>query len=281
MAGPRNSDANAGLPRLRDIIQHYDLRAQKSLGQHFLLDNNLTARIARQAGNIEDTNILEIGPGPGGLTRVLLEQGAKSVTAIEKDRRCVDALAHLTDAYPDRLVVKEADALRYDAGDVPGPRMIVSNLPYNISAPLIIKWLGAIEGLERLVIMVQKEVADRLAAAPGNKTYGRFSVITQWLCDVEIAFNVDPRAFTPPPKVVSSVVVLKPRPEPLAAASWRYLEAVTTAAFNQRRKMLRASLKAMKFDFGALEIAPTARAEDLSVSEFCRLARSLEAATGN
>lgn len=281
MAGPRNSGGDAGLPPLRDIIQRYDLRAQKSLGQHFLLDSNLTGRIARQAGNIEAMNILEIGPGPGGLTRALLDQGAKSVTAIEKDQRCVAALTHLTDAYPGRLVVQEADALRYDVADVPGPRMIVSNLPYNISAPLIIKWLGAIDGLERLVIMVQKEVADRLAAAPGGKTYGRLSVITQWLCDVDIAFNVDPRAFTPPPKVVSSVVVLKPRPEPLAPAQWRNLEAVTAAAFNQRRKMLRASLKAMKFDFGALGIAPTARAEELSIAEFCRLARALEAATGS
>jgi 16S rRNA (adenine1518-N6/adenine1519-N6)-dimethyltransferase len=277
MAGPRNPGSNAGLPPLRDIIQRYDLRAQKSLGQHFLLDSNLTGRIARQAGNIEAMNILEIGPGPGGLTRALLDQGAKSVTAIEKDRRCVDALTHLTDAYPGRLLVREADALRYDPGEVPGPRMIVSNLPYNISAPLIIKWLRAIEGLERLVIMVQKEVADRLAAPPGNKTYGRLSVITQWLCDVEIAFNVDPRAFTPPPKVLSSVVVLKPRAEPLAPARWRYLEAVTAAAFNQRRKMLRASLKAMNFDFEALEIPPTARAEELSVAEFCRLARAHEA----
>ncbi len=278
MAEPRNTGNIADLPPLRDIIQRYDLRAQKSLGQHFLLDSNLTGRIARQAGNIEEVNILEIGPGPGGLTRALLEQGAKSVTAIEKDRRCVDALTHLTDAYPGRLTVLEADALRYDPGGVPAPRMIVSNLPYNISAPLIIKWLGAIEGLERLVIMVQKEVADRLAAAPGNKTYGRLSVITQWLCEVDIAFNVDPRAFTPPPKVVSSVVTLVPRPEPLAPARWRYLEAVTAAAFNQRRKMLRASLKAMNFDFEALEIAPTARAEELSVPEFCRLARALEAA---
>ena len=281
MAEPRNSDRDADLPPLRDIIQRYDLRAQKSLGQHFLLDSNLTARIARQAGNIETMNILEIGPGPGGLTRALLAEGAKSVTAIEKDRRCVDALTHLTDAYPDRLVVQEADALRYDVTGIPGPRMIVSNLPYNISAPLIIKWLGAIKGLERLVIMVQKEVAARLAAPAGGKTYGRLSVITQWLCEVDIAFNVDPRAFTPPPKVVSSVVVMKPRPEPLAPASWRHLEAVTAAAFNQRRKMLRASLKAMKFDFEALEIAPTARAEELSVPEFCRLARALEASTDN
>jgi 16S rRNA (adenine1518-N6/adenine1519-N6)-dimethyltransferase len=275
VALPRNSVSDAGLPPLREIIQRYDLKAQKSLGQHFLLDSNLTGRIARQAGNLEAMNIIEIGPGPGGLTRALLDQGAKSVTAIEKDRRCVDALSHLTDAYPQRLRVLEADALSFDTAEVPAPRMIVANLPYNISAPLIIKWLRAIGGVERLVIMVQKEVADRLAAPPGNKTYGRLSVITQWLCRVEIAFNVDPRAFTPPPKVVSSVVVLQPRPEPLAPARWQNLEVVTAAAFNQRRKMLRASLKAMNFDFEALEIPPTARAEELSVADFCRLARAL------
>jgi 16S rRNA (adenine1518-N6/adenine1519-N6)-dimethyltransferase len=277
MAALRNTGDSA-LPPLRDIIQRYELTAQKSLGQHFLLDGNLTSRIARQAGNLETMNVIEIGPGPGGLTRALLAAGAASVTAVEMDRRCVTALGHLVEAYGGRLRLLGGDALRFDPSSVPAPRMIVANLPYNISAPLIIKWLRIIGDLEGLVIMVQKEVAERLAAPPGNKSYGRLSVITQWLCAVDIAFHVDPRAFTPPPKVVSSVVVLKPRTDPIAPARWQSLEAVTAAAFNQRRKMLRSSLKAMKFDFAALGIEPTARAEELSIADFCRLARAHAAA---
>ena len=276
MTAPRNATGGPELLPLRDIVRRFDLKAQKSLGQHFLLDGNLTARIARQAGALHDKNIIEIGPGPGGLTRALLEQGAKSVTAIEKDRRCIAARQHLEEAYPSRLQVVEADALNFDPAAVPGPRKIVSNLPYNIAVPLLIKWLRGINAFEGLVIMLQKEVAGRLAAAPGGKAYGRLSVITQWLCQVTIAFDVDRRAFTPPPKVASSIAILTPRAEPLAPARWQDLETVAAAAFNQRRKMLRASLKAMNFDFEALGIAPTARAEELDVADFCRLARALE-----
>ena len=279
MTASTNNSGGPELLPLRDIIRRFDLKARKSLGQHFLLDENLTARIARHAGALKDMNIIEIGPGPGGLTRALLEQGAKSVTAIEKDRRCVGALQHLVDAYPDRLRVVEADALNFDPTAVPGPRKIVSNLPYNIAVPLLIKWLSVINALDGLVIMIQKEVAGRLAAAPGSKVYGRLSVITQWLCEVTVAFDVDRRAFTPPPKVASSIAVLTPRAEPLAPARWKDLETVAAAAFNQRRKMLRASLKALKFDFEALGIAPTARAEELDVADFCRLARALEIRT--
>lgn len=280
MAPSAKPGSEPELPPLREIIKRFQLTAQKSLGQHFLLDSNLTGRIARVAGALEPKHIIEVGPGPGSLTRALLAQGAASVTAIEKDRRCVAALEHLQDAYPDRLRVLEADALDIDpVSAAPAPRIIVSNLPYNISTVLIVKWLRSVRDIDLLVLMLQKEVADRLAAIPGNKIYGRLSVITQWLCEVEIAFNVDRRAFTPPPKVASSVVVLKPRSEPAAPAEWDSLEAVTAAAFNQRRKMLRASLKSMHFDFDGLAIEPTARAEELSVEEFCRLARAHAAAS--
>jgi len=280
MTAPPNTPRKPGLPPLRDIVRLFDLKAKKSLGQHFLLDENLTARIARQAGSLQEKNIIEIGPGPGGLTRALLEQGAKSVTAIEKDRRCIGALQHLVEAYPNRLRVIEADALNFDPSAVPRPRKIVSNLPYNIAVPLLIKWLSGIDAFEGLIIMLQKELAGRLGAAPGGKVYGRLSVITQWLCQVTVAFDVDRRAFTPPPKVASSIAVLTPRAEPLAPARWKELETVAAAAFNQRRKMLRASLKAMNFDFEALGIAPTARAEELDIAEFCSLARALEKSTG-
>jgi len=269
------ADAPPELPPLRDVIRRFGIAARRSLGQHFLLDGNLCGRIARTAGELSRVNVVEIGPGPGGLTRALLAAGAGSVTAIERDARCVAALAELAAAYPGRLAVVEADALTTDvAALAPSPRRIVANLPYNIATPLLLGWLARIGDFERLTLMFQKEVAERLTARPGNKQYGRLSVITQWLAEATIEFNVAAKAFTPPPKVASTVVSLAPRPRPLAPATWSALEAVTAAAFGQRRKMLRSSLKRLGLDLPALGIEPTARAENLSVEEFCALARA-------
>lgn len=266
------------LPPLREIIRRYDLAARRSLGQHFLLDLNLTARIARAAGNLSTCSVIEIGPGPGGLTRSLLAAGAARVHAIEKDSRCVAALAELAEVYPGRLVVVEADALSVDAASLaPPPRRIVANLPYNVATPLLIGWLRRIEDFASLTLMFQKEVADRLTAPPGSPAYGRLSVIAQWRTRPRFDFNVDARAFTPPPKVASAVVTLEPRTAPLAPASFAALERVTAAAFGQRRKMLRGSLKSLGLDPAAAGIDPTRRAEDLSVEEFCALARLLQA----
>ncbi len=271
------AEATPTLPPLRDVIRRYEIAAKRSLGQHFLLDLNLCARIARAAGELAGVNVIEIGPGPGGLTRALLAAGARSVTAVERDRRCVAALAELADAYPGRLRVVEADALETDAAALaPPPRRIVANLPYNIATPLLLGWLRRIGDFQQLTLMFQKEVAERLVARPGGKQYGRLSVIAQWLAEPVIEFNVAARAFTPPPKVASTVVSLRPRGEPLAPATWQSLETVTAAAFGQRRKMLRASLKRLGLDPAALGIAPTARAEELSVEEFCVLAGALE-----
>lgn len=265
------------LPPLRDVIKRFGLGARKSLGQHFLLDLNLCARITRAAGDLTASNIIEIGPGPGGLTRALLDTGAAKIIAVEQDSRCVEALSELREAYPDRLDIIEADALETDVTTLaPAPRWIIANLPYNIATPLLLGWLRRITHFEGLTLMFQKEVADRLAAQPGTKAYGRLSVITQWLCEVRFEFNVSKEAFTPPPKVASSVVSLIPRPTPLAPAEWKSLEAITAQAFGQRRKMLRSSLKHLNLDFAALGIDPTARAEELSVKQFCALAAACE-----
>lgn len=274
------------LPPLRDVIARHGLRTRKSLGQHFLLDLNLTARIARAAGTLIEHTVIEIGPGPGGLTRALLDAGAGRVIAVERDERCIRALDELAAVYEDRLVVVEGDALNADVATqaltkYPRPRKIVSNLPYNIATPLLIGWLKQIGEVDGLTLMFQKEVADRLAADPGHKDYGRLSVITQWLCDVSPLFNVDKRAFTPPPKVVSTVVNLIPRRFPLAPAKWEYLERVTLKAFGQRRKMLRSSLKPLGLDLESLNVDPTLRAEDLTVEQFCRLAVALENASNS
>ncbi len=269
-------DPAHGLPPLRDVISRYGLRAKRSLGQNFLLDLNLTGRIARAAGDLTKTNVIEIGPGPGGLTRALLDAGAKRVLAIERDKRAVKALADLALAYPGRLDIIEGDALGMDLSAlVPAPRAVVSNLPYNIATPLLIGWLKTIGDFSGLTLMFQKEVADRIVAEPGNKTYGRLSVISQWLCQPCREFNVDKRAFTPPPKVTSSVVSLWPRAEPLAPATWNALETVTARAFGQRRKMIRSSLKSLELDLDRLGIDPRLRAENLSVEQFCTLAREL------
>ncbi len=269
------SKAN-GLPPLREVIARHGLNARRGLGQHFLLDGNLCDRIARAAGNLSQTHVIEIGPGPGGLTRSLLQAGAGEVIAVEKDRRCVDALEELADAFGGRLKIVEADALKVDVATLAArPRRIVANLPYNVATPLLIGWLRRIDAFQSLTLMFQREVAERLVARPRSKAYGRLSVITQWLCETRVLFNVDKRAFTPPPKVVSTVVALTPRPAPTAPAAFETLERVTAAAFSQRRKMLRSSLKGLDIDLEALPIEPTARAEELDVQDFCRLARAV------
>ena len=264
------------LPPLKQVIATYGLDARKKLGQHFLLDLNLTGRIARIAGNLGDCNVIEIGPGPGGLTRALLTTNVKQVFAVETDPRCVTALGVLADAYPGRLTVIEGDALTTDITQLcPAPRRIIANLPYNIATPLLLNWLKQIDQFESLTLMFQKEVADRITAVPGNKTYGRLAVISQWLCEARHDFNISRTAFTPPPKIDSTVITLTPRPEPLAPANMKVLEKVTAAAFGQRRKMLRASLKSLNIDLESLGIDPTARAETLSVEQFCAIARAV------
>jgi 16S rRNA (adenine1518-N6/adenine1519-N6)-dimethyltransferase len=271
------------LPPLREVIRRYELGARKALGQNFLLDLNLTGRIARAAGPLDRSNIVEIGPGPGGLTRALLLAGARHVTAIERDARCVAALQELAAAFPGRLAIVEGDALAIDpAALVEAPRKIVANLPYNIATPLLLRWLSDIAAYESLTLMFQKEVAQRLAAVPRTKEYGRLSVLTQWLCEVRLVFDIPPQAFVPPPKVTSTVVQLTPRPAPLAPCRKVDLERVTAAAFGQRRKMLRASLKSLSANplalIEAAGVDPTARAEELSIEQFCALARALAGA---
>ncbi len=274
--------AEDGLPPLREVIARHGLAARKSLGQHFLLDLNLTARIARAAGSLAVGTAIEIGPGPGGLTRALLAAGAAQVIAIEHDRRCLPALAEIAAAYPGRLTVIEADALAVDAARLGNaPRRIVANLPYNIATPLLIGWLRAAQAFESITVMLQKEVADRLAAAPRSPDYGRLSIIAQWRCRVRPQFNVAREAFVPPPNVSSTVVRLEPYAEPLAPARMETLERLTAAAFGQRRKMLRSSLRQLgdaTHLLAAAEIDGTRRAEELSVEEFCALARAVDAA---
>lgn len=266
------------LPPLRDIIARYGLSARHSLGQHYLLDLNITDRMARLAGDLSKTNVIEIGPGPGGLTRSLLNANALHVFAIERDERCIPALEELKAAYPGRLTVIEGDALEVNPADLcPAPRQIIANLPYNIATPLIIGWLKNAQDWDRLILMLQKEVADRMASAHGMKTYGRLSVIVQWLCSVTSEFNVNKKAFVPPPKVMSSVISLKPHKNPDMSLSWDALETVTQAAFGMRRKMVRSSLKSLGLDLENLKINPTNRAEELSVDDFCRLAKALSA----
>ncbi|HWM81007.1 MAG TPA: 16S rRNA (adenine(1518)-N(6)/adenine(1519)-N(6))-dimethyltransferase RsmA [Pseudolabrys sp.] len=276
------------LPALREVIRRHELRARKSLGQNFLLDLNLTARIARAAEPLDGTTVLEIGPGPGGLTRALLALGASRVIAVERDDRALAALAEIAAHYPGRLDVVGADALGFDPramlGD--GPVRIVANLPYNIATPLLIGWLTAEPWppwYDRMVLMFQREVAERIVAAPGSKSYGRLSVLAGWRCENRILFDIAPSAFVPPPSVVSSVVQLVPRPAPLDCRA-AILERVTAAAFGQRRKMLRQSLKSLGVDpLPLLEqagIAQTARAEEIPVAGFVALARGLEQTTG-
>jgi len=264
------------LPPLRDVIARHGLDTRRSLGQHFLLDLNLTDRIARIAGDLAGVSVIEVGPGPGGLTRSLLEAGASRVVAVEKDPRCIGAIAELAAAFPERLEIIEADALEVDARDLaPAPRKIVANLPFNVATPLLLQWLRDARDFAQLTLMFQKEVADRLVAEAHTSAYGRLSIMAQWLCQVRRDFNVDARAFVPPPRVASTVVTLVPRDQPLAPAERPLLETVTAAAFGQRRKMLRRSLRPLGIDPVSADIDPTLRAEDLSVEDFCHLARVL------
>ncbi|MBV9967775.1 MAG: 16S rRNA (adenine(1518)-N(6)/adenine(1519)-N(6))-dimethyltransferase RsmA [Alphaproteobacteria bacterium] len=275
------SSRASNLPPLREVIARHGLSAKRSLGQNFILDLNVTRRIARAAGRLDDATVIEVGPGPGGLTRALLETGAKRVVAIERDRRAIAALAELAEAYPGRLDVIEADALDLDPAALSeAPRQIVANLPYNIATALLLRWLDRIREYRGLTLMFQREVAERLVAAPRNPSYGRLSVLVQWLAEPKILFDLPPRAFVPPPKVTSSVVTVVPRSVPLAPADKAALERITGAAFGQRRKMLRASLRTLGVTpeplLQAAGIPPTARAEELSVREFCALARALQ-----
>ena len=264
-------------PPLRDVIKRFDLRSQKKLGQHFLLDLNLTGRIARAAGSLNTCTIIEVGPGPGGLTRALLDSGAKKVIAIEQDPRCVKAMEELAINYEGRLKIIESDALNLKFFELcNGPKKIVANLPYNVATPLLISWLKNIQHFESLTLMFQKEVADRLTASPGNKSYGRLSVLAQWLCHTIHEFDISRTAFTPPPKVDSTLVTFIPRTINFTNTEWNNFEKVTTAAFGQRRKMLRVNLKHLNIDLKSLGIDPTTRAECLSVSQFCAIASSLK-----
>jgi 16S rRNA (adenine1518-N6/adenine1519-N6)-dimethyltransferase len=272
------------LPPLRQVIATHGLSAKKALGQNFLLDLNLTAKIARQAGDLGKCDVLEVGPGPGGLTRGLLAEGARHVLAVEKDARCLPALAQIAAAYPGRLQVLEADALDIDPlTHLTPPIRIVANLPYNIGTELLVRWLTPPEWppvWQSLTLMFQKEVAQRIVAQPGSKAYGRLAILAQWRCDARIVMELPPEAFTPPPKIRSAVVHLTALPEPRHPADPQVLAKVVAMAFNQRRKMLRAALKGLSPDIEdiltAVGIAPTARAEEIPIEGFCRLARALE-----
>ncbi|TPK38400.1 16S rRNA (adenine(1518)-N(6)/adenine(1519)-N(6))-dimethyltransferase RsmA [Mesorhizobium sp. B2-5-4] len=273
-----------GLPPLRDVIERHGLQAKKALGQNFLLDLNLTGKIARSAGDLTNATVIEVGPGPGGLTRALLSNGARRVVAIERDERCLAALAEVSAHYPGRLEVISGDALKIDfaalaSGTDHAPVRIVANLPYNIGTELLIRWLTVADWppfYASMTLMFQREVAQRIVAAPDSDAYGRLGVLAGWRTQARIAFDVPPQAFTPPPKVTSSVVHLEPRATPLPAEV-KKLGRVTEAAFGQRRKMLRQSVKSLGGE-ALLEragIDPTRRAETLSVEEFVRLTNAV------
>ena len=263
------------LPPLRNVISRHGLDARRKLGQHFLLDENLTAKIARQAGDLSGRTVIEVGPGPGGLTRALLATDAARVIAVEVDPRAVGALTELASGYLGRLEVLQKDALELDLSTLaPAPRQIVANLPYNVATPLLIGWLRQAASWERLTLMFQLEVAERIAAAPDTEAYGRLSVLAQWVCETDLLMRLPPAAFTPPPKVFSAVVGMVPRPEQPDARLFAAMERVTAAAFGQRRKMLRGSLRAVGGEKLLEEagISGERRAETLSVAEFALLA---------
>ena len=272
------------LPPLREVIETHELAAKKSLGQNFLLDLNLTAKIARQAGDLTECDVLEIGPGPGGLTRGLLSEGARKVLAIEKDPRCIPALAEISDAYPGRLEVIEGDALEVNPlAHLTPPIRVAANLPYNVGTELLVRWLTPKTWppyWESLTLMFQKEVAERIIAQPGSKAYGRLAVLAQWRADARIVINLPPEAFSPPPKVSSAVVHLTALAEPRYEANPATLSKVVAAAFNQRRKMLRSALKSLAPDIEdrltAAGLKPTERAEQVHLEGFCALAREMD-----
>lgn len=274
-----------GLPPLREVIATHGLSARKALGQNFLLDLNLTAKIARAAGDLTGCDVLEVGPGPGGLTRGLLAEGARRVVAIEKDARCLPALAEISEAYPGKLEVLNEDALQVDwAAHLTPPIKVVANLPYNVGTELLVRWLTPKTWppkWQSLTLMFQREVAERIVAQPGGKAYGRLAVLAQWRCNARIALTLPPEAFTPPPKVRSAVVHLEALPAPRFAADPKVLERVVAAGFNQRRKMLRAALKGLAPDIEdrilAAELKPTDRAEQVPIEGFCALARQIAA----
>ena len=273
-----------GLPPLREVIERHGLQARKALGQNFLFDLNLTGKIARTAGDLSNATVIEVGPGPGGLTRALLANGARHVIAIERDERCLAALAEVSDHYPGRLEIVSGDALKTDfaalaGGGAGGPVKIIANLPYNIGTELLVRWLTVSEWppfYASMTLMFQREVAQRIVAAPGSDAYGRLGVLAGWRTQARIAFDVPPQAFTPPPKVTSSVVHLEPRATPLPA-DVKKLGRVTEAAFGQRRKMLRQSVKSLGGEalLERADIDPTRRAETLSVEEFVRLTNAV------
>ncbi|MFK7837774.1 MAG: 16S rRNA (adenine(1518)-N(6)/adenine(1519)-N(6))-dimethyltransferase RsmA [Sulfitobacter sp.] len=273
------------LPPLREVIASHGLSARKSLGQNFLLDLNLTAKIARQAGDLSETDVLEIGPGPGGLTRGLLSEGARHVLSIEKDSRCLPALAEVAAAYPGRLTVIEGDALEIDPlTHLSPPIRVAANLPYNVGTELLVRWLTPPTWppfWESLTLMFQREVAERIVAQPGSKAYGRLAILAQWRAEARIAMQLPPGAFTPPPKVSSSVVHLTALPAPRFEADAAILSRVVATAFNQRRKMLRAALKGLTPDIEdrllSAGIKPTDRAEQIPLEGFCALARAVAA----
>ena len=268
-----------GLPPLREVIAAHDLTAKRQLGQNFLLDLNLTAKIARLAGDLTACDVLEIGPGPGGLTRGLLLEGARNVVVVEKDPRCLPALQQIADIYPGRLQVVAGDALTLDlSAQLTPPVRIAANLPYNIGTELLIRWLTPASWppfWESLTLMFQREVAERIVAKTRSDHYGRLALLAQWRCDARIVMSLPPEAFTPAPKVHSAVVHLTRLATPRYPADERVLHRITTMGFNQRRKMLRSSLKAMgpgiEDQLRAAGIEPTARAEEVSLERFCRL----------
>ncbi|MGI9395317.1 MAG: 16S rRNA (adenine(1518)-N(6)/adenine(1519)-N(6))-dimethyltransferase RsmA [Boseongicola sp.] len=269
------------LPPLREVIAQHRIAARKSLGQNFLLDLNVTSKIARAAGDLSEVDVLEIGPGPGGLTRGLLAQGARRVVAVEKDRRCIPALNDIAIAYPGRLSVLSDDALTLDvAKHLNPPVKIAANLPYNIGTKLLTRWLDPEVWppfWSQLTLMFQREVAERIVAKPGSKSYGRLSILASWRSDAKIVMELPPEAFTPPPKVRSAVVNLVALPAPRYPADGRILFGLVARAFNQRRKMLRASLKAVSPDIEDIlvevGIMPTDRAETIDLEKYCALAR--------
>lgn len=274
-----------GLPPLREVIRTHDLVAKKQLGQNFLLDLNLTAKIARMAGDLSACDVLEVGPGPGGLTRGLLAEGARRVLVVEKDPRCVPALEEIAAVYPGRLQIVQGDALDLDlSAHLQAPIRVISNLPYNVGTELLIRWLSPKEWppfWTSLTLMFQREVAERIVARPRTDHYGRLALLAQWRADAKIVMHLPPEAFTPAPKVHSAVVHLTRLEAPRYAADAAVLSRVTAMAFNQRRKMLRSSLKGLGGDVEALldgvGIPPTARAEEIGLEQFCALARAVAA----
>ena len=279
-----SSNTIDGLPPLKEMIENYGLVAKKTLGQNFLLDLNLTSKIARQAGDLKKYDVLEIGPGPGGLTRALLHSGARRVIAIERDERLTPILQQISQHYGGRLEVIFGDALKEDiSAYLTPPVKIVANLPYNIGTELLIRWLTPKEWppyWESLTLMFQKEVAKRIVAQPGSKAYGRLALMVQWRCNAKIVMELSPQSFTPPPKVNSAVVHIERLEKPRFLADGKVLERVVATAFNQRRKMLRVSLKSLSKDIenilDSVDINPTQRAEEINLEKFCALACALD-----